>query len=369
MPKSLDRVDVKILEGLARLGPRNMTALAKELCIPRGTVLSRIDHMSTSFYLRLLTTIYHTNLGMKKAFVFAKAKPGAEELLFNCLKANDFYIYLSRCYGMFEGCIGIYVIPVEHTSEFEDFLEEVQKLGVTQSIDLHWSTCFHTINLTSNWFDGNTKTWVFPWKNWVEEIYSADTEIPYTLKDPSNFPLKADETDLFIVKELEKDATVSLASIAKKIGTSLQNVRYHFEKHVMTNGLVETYQMAIIPYDAAISDLLYFIFKFDDNEKMAKFAKSLLNKPFVPILGKILGESSLIAQVCLPRQEFRNFIDVLSNLARAKFLLDYEYVFQDIRQGKWSRQTIPFEFFKNGSWIYDHSKQQEAIHKLVPNRT
>lgn len=365
MSKSLDDLDVRILEGLAQVGPRNISALAKELGIPRGTVISRINRMSSSFYLRLLTTIYHTNLGMKKAVVFAKAKPGTEELLFNCLKANGFYIYLSRCYGMFEGCISIYVIPIEHTNEFEDFLEEVQKLGVAESIDLQWSTCFHTINLTSNWYDENTKTWVFHWKNWIEEIYSADTELPYTLKDPLEFPLKADETDVFVVKELEKDATVSLASIAKKIGTSLQNVRYHFEKHVIPNGLVETYQMAIVPYDAAISDLLYFKFKFDDIEKMAKFAKSLLNKPFVPILGKILGESSLIAQVCLPREEFRNFIDALSNLAGAKFLLDYEYVFQDIRRGKWSRQTIPFEFFKNGSWIYDSSKHQEAVRKLV----
>jgi len=365
MPKSLDNLDVRILEGLAEHGPRNIAELAKELHIPRGTVISRIDHMSSSFYLRLLTTIYHTNLGMKKAVVFAKATPGHEELLFNCLKANKFYIYLSRCYGMFEGCICIYVIPVEHTNEFENFLEEVQKLGVTQKIDLRWSTCFHTINLTSNWFDGNTKTWGFQWKTWVEEIFSANNELPYTLKDPPNFPLKADETDLFILKELEKDATVSLASIAKKFGTSLQNVRYHFEKHVITNGLVETYQIAILPYGTANSDLLWFIFKFGDPEKMAKFAKSLLDKPFVPILGKILGDSSLVAQICLPRQEFRNFIDALSNLARAEFLLDYEYVFQDLRQGRWSRETIPYEFFKNGSWVYEHSKHLDALHKLL----
>ena len=368
MPKSLDSVDVKILEGLAQHGPRNIAALAEELHIPRGTVISRINHMSSSFYLRLVTTIYHTNLGMKKAVVFAKATPGHEELLFNCLKANKFYIYLSRCYGMFEGCVGIYIIPVEHTDDFEDFLKEVQKLGVTQKIDLHWSTCFHTINRTSNWFDNNAKTWVFHWKNWVEEVFSADSDLPYTLRDPPNFPMKADETDLFIVKELEKDATVSLASIAKKLGTSLQNVRYHFEKHVITNGLIETYQMAILPHDLATSDLLYFILKFNDSAKMAKFAKSLLNKPFVPILGKILGESSLVAQIYLPRQEFRNFIDALSNLARAEFLLDYEYVFQDIRQGKWSRETIPFELFKNGSWIYEHSKHLEALHKLVSSR-
>ena len=112
MPKHFDNLDVRILEGLAEYGPRNITKVAQELDVPRGTVISRIERMSSSFCLRLLTTIYHTNLGMKKAVVFAKATPGQEDVLFNCLKVNKFYIYLSRCFGMFEGCIGIYVIKV-----------------------------------------------------------------------------------------------------------------------------------------------------------------------------------------------------------------------------------------------------------------
>jgi DNA-binding Lrp family transcriptional regulator len=320
MPEQFDTVDVRILEGLAEYGPRNITKVAKELSIPRGTVISRIKHMSSSFYLRLLTTIYHTNLGMKKAVVFAKATPGREDVLLNCLKVNRFYIYLSRCFGRFEGCVGIYVIPVEHTVQFEDFLAEVEKLGITRDIELFWSTCFHTVNLTRNWFDDDKETWVFPWEEWLDEVSSSESELPYTLKDPASFPLKADKTDLFIVKELEKNATVSLAVIARKFGTTLQNIRYHYETHVVKHGLIETFQMAILPFDKATSDMFFFIFKFGDSEKMGKFARSLLDKPFVFILGKILNENSLVSQICLPRHEFRNFIDALSKLARVNLL-------------------------------------------------
>jgi len=365
MLEQLDNLDVRILEGLAEHGPRNITKLAKELDIPRGTVISRIKRMSSSFYLRLVTTIYHTNLGMKKAVVFAKATPGQEDVLFNCLKVNKFYIYLSRCFGMFEGCIGVYVIPVEHTAEFEDFLEEVERRGVTQDIELFWSTCFHTVNRTRNWFDYDKRTWVFPWDEWLDEISSSGSELPYTLKDPESFVLKADETDLFIVKELEKDATVSLASIARKFNTTLQNVRYHYERHVVGHGLIETFQMAIMHFDKTTSDMLFFIFKFDDREKMGKFARSFLDKPFVLILGKILNENSLVSQVYLPRHELRDFIDALSKLVRANFLKDYEYVFQDLRPGKWSRETVPFELFKNGSWMYEHSQHVKALHDIT----
>ncbi len=365
MPKNLDVLDVRILEGLAEYGPRNMVKLAEELNIPRGTMLSRIERMSSSFYLRLVTTIYHTNLGMKKAVVLIKATPGREELLFDCLKANHFYIYLSRVYGMFEGCIAIYVIPVEHTTEFQEFIGEIDRLGVGQRTELHWSTCFHTVNRTSNWFDDHAGRWVFNWQSWVKEISLAQCELPYTLRDPPSFPLKADGTDLFIVKELEKKATVGLASIARKLGTSLQNVRYHYQKHVTQNGLIETYQIAMLPFDRTIADMAFFIFKFSDMDKMTKFATTLLNKPFVIILGKILKQSSLVCQVYLPREELRNFVDALSNLARQNLLQSYEYVLQDLRQGKWSRETVPYEFFEKGAWNYEHAKHIETLQHIV----
>lgn len=369
MLEELDKIDVRILEGLAEYGPRNMSRVAKEIGIPRGTVLSRINRMSSSFYLRLLTTIYHTNLGMKKAVIFAKATPGQEDVLFNCLKVNKFYIYLSRCFGMFEGCVGIYVIPVEHTDEFEDFVLELKRLGITRDVELFWSTCFHTVNRTRKWFDDDKENWVFPWEKWLKEISSSESELPYTLKDPASFPLKADETDVFIVKELEKDATVSLVSIARKLGTTLQNVRYHYETHVVKHGLIETFQMAMFPFDRATSDTVFFIFKFDDNEKMGKFARSLLDKPFVFILGKILKENALVSQVYLPRHELRNFIDALSKLARDNFLESYDYVVQDLRPGKWSRETIPFELFKNGNWTYEHSQHLVTLRALALTET
>jgi len=369
MRNKLDLIDISIIEGLAKYGPRNMRKLAEELSIPRGTVLSRIKRMSSSFYLRLLTNVYHTNLGMRKAVVFTRATLGFEELLFNCMKTNKFYIYLSRCFGMFEGCIGIYVIPEEHTTEFECFLLELRKLGIAQEIKLLWSTCFHTVNLARKWFDRSSETWIFPWDEWLEEISSKESELPYTLVDPESFPLKADETDLFIVKELEKNATVSLAAIARKLGTTLQNLRYHYEKHVIKYGLIEDFQIAILPFERTTSDMLFFIFRFDSKKKMAKFAQSLLNKSFVIIVGKVLGENAIVSQVYLPRLEFRKFIDALSKLVRVGIVQSYDYVFQDLRSGKWSRETIPFEFFKNGSWIYDHSEHIKSLHDLAANPT
>ena len=365
MRNKLDLLDVKIIEGLAKYGPRNVAKAARKLNISRGTMLSRIKRMSSLFYLRLFTNIYHTNLGLKKAVVFAKATPGYEELLFNCLKVNKFYIYLTRCYGTFEGCLGIYVIPKDCTIKFEQFIEEIKNLGVTNGIQVFWSTCFHTVNRTSNWFDRISEAWIFPGDRWIEEILAEETKLPYTLLDPKDFPIKADEIDLFIMKELEKDATINLTVIAKKLGTTLQNVHYHYKWHVIKHGLVEDFQIGILPFDRTISDMFFFAFKFDSGDKMAKFARSLLDKPFVFIVGKVLGENAIVAQLYLPRPEFRNLVDNLSKLVKTGFLQTYFYVIQDLRPGKWSRETIPYEFFKDGSWIYGHNKHMKDLHNLI----
>lgn len=365
MRNKLDLLDVDILEGLGKYGPRNMTEVAKKLNVPRGTLLSRIKRMSSSFYLRLIANVYHTNLGLKKAVVFARATLGYEELLFNCMKVNKFYIYLNRCYGMSEGCLGIYVIPKDHTTEFEQFIHQIKKLGVALEIQVFWSTCFHTVNRTSNWFDCLSEMWTFPWDEWIEEISAEETKLPYTLLDPKDFPVKADEIDLFIIKELEKDATITLTAIAKKLRKTLQRVHYHYKSHVIKHGLLEAFQIFIFPFDRTSSDMFFFIFKFDSGEKMAKFARSLLDKPFVYIVGKVLGKNAIIAQLYLPRLEFRNFIGNLSKLARAGFLQSYNYIIQDLGTGKWSRETIPYEFFKNGSWIYDHDQHVKSLRVLV----
>jgi len=361
----LDLLDVRIIEGLGEYGPRNISKVAKNLRIARGTMLSRIKRMSSLFYLRMHVNVYHTNLGLKKVVVFAKATLGDEELLFNCMKVNQFYIYLTRCYGMFEGCLGIYVIPKDQYAKFQKFIQEIKKLGVAQNVELYWSTCFHTVNRTTNWFDAMSERWVFPWDKWIEEIPAEEQDLPYTLVDPDDFPIKADETDLFILKELEINAMIDLKDIAKKLGTSLQNVHYHYKMHILKKGMIETFQIGILPFDRSLSDLFFFVFKFDNHEKLAKFALSLLDKPFVGIVGKILGENALISQVYLPRPEFRNFVESLSKLARAGYLQSYDYVIQDLNPRKWSRQTIPYEFFKNESWLYDHDKHIQNLKELV----
>jgi len=366
MKKRFDLLDVKILEGLGIHGPRNITSLARKLGVPAETVRKRIKRIHSTSFFRTHVNIYHTNLGLKKALVFAEAIPGYEDLLFESLKINDFWIYLSRCYGMNEGCVGIYTIPRDNCTNFKQFLSEIERLEVTRRIDLYWSTCFQSVNLKCNWFDSASESWNFLWDKWIEEIPTRTTRLRYTLVDPLDFIVKGDKIDVLILKELEKDATVPFTKLAKILGISPQLIRYHFYEHLKKRGLIEDFQIVVFPFDRAISDMFYFIFKFGNGEKLARFAVSLMDKPFVYTLGKILEDNALMANLYIPKAEFRNFIDVLSRLIKAGLLQSYFYVIQDLN--KTLRQTISYEYFGDGSWIYEHEKHIKSLQDLVKHR-
>ncbi len=102
---------------------------------------------------------------------------------------------------------------------------------------------------------------------------------------------------------------------------------------------------------------------FDNLENMAKFAQSLLDKPFALSLGKIFGEPSLFAYIYLPLAEFRRFVDSLGELVRTGFLRRYDYAFQDMDMTQ--RYSIPYRNFKNKSWLYDQEKYLNKVHDLI----
>jgi hypothetical protein len=279
------------------------------------------------------------------------------------LDSHGYSIYLSRSFGAYEGCTAIFAVPIERCPDFEQFLDYLQERGIAESIQYHWSTCFQTVNMKCDWYDPESDGWKFYWEDWIQEVMSQGTELPFTLKDPPEYPMKGDETDIFILKELEIDAMISLKDIATKLSTSVPLVKYHFDKHIVGKCLLENFQIVHYPFDTEKSNGFYFTFTFDNLDKMAKFARSLLDKPFALSLGKIFGKSALFAYIYLPLTELRRFVDSLGKLVRTKFLHKYEYVFQDMEMTK--RYTIPYKSFSNKSWLYEHEKYIERVNKLI----
>ena len=319
--------------------------------------------MPSRVFFKYRTNVYCTDLGLKKAVVIADSAPGKESLLFDCLMANDFWIYVTRCYGKNEGCLGYYTIPSNHSEDFQRFVACLKDMGVARNVETYWSTCCQGVSRKTNWFDEQSKQWVLPWDKWIDEIPVKETQLPRTLMDPKDYPVKGDGIDVFILKELEKNPTISLINLAKTMGMSQQLVEYHYRKHILDRNLIESFEVRTRHFDMSVSDMFVFTFWFDKPEKCARFANSLLDKPFVGGVGKILGEKALIVDIYLPRQEFRRFVDVLSKAIQRGLLLSFNHLVLDLRGEK--TQTISYENFKDRKWRYDHQKHIRNLRNLL----
>lgn len=363
MLKKLELRDLKTVEALEVEGPRNITKVARKLGIPAETLRKRVRRMTSRYSWRFHLNIYHANLGLKKAVVFAQAIPGKENLLFDSMKAHDYWLYVNRSYGMNEGCMALYTIPSNHTDNFETFVKHLEEIGVAAKTQIFWSTCFHYVHLTSSWFNKASKTWNLPLEEWAKQIPKQGTKLPITLRDPEDFPIKGDRTDILILKEMEKNPLVRMTNLAKKIGISQQLAAYHYLRHIQEQGLIESFEISFSYFDKASSDDFMFVLEFDSHEKLAKFASSLLDKPFARGLGKVLGKNTLLAHLYLPKIEFRKFVDILSGFIRSGLLKTYSYVIVDPTASK--RQTISYEYFEKGKWLYEHEKMIKNLEKTV----
>jgi len=365
MRKFLTALDVKILQELCEVGPRNLSKVARAAGMSRKTLEFRIKRMrsNSQFFLRIHTNIYHTNLGLKKAVVVMEATPGMEQLLFDCLTVNGFWLYVCRSYGMGEGCTAIYALPVEHCKEFEEFIHEIKRLGLADNVQIYWSTCFQGGRITADWFDCNEKKWIFHWNDWIREVQTQTTDLPYTLIEPKSYCNYADETDIKMLEKLEADATRSVSEVAKILRISRQLAQYHYKEHLIGKNFIEGYQIAVMRYGDTPFVMVLFIISFHDYETLAKFARSLLDKSFVITTGKIFGENAILTEVFLPTSEFRNFIDALSTLAKMRLVRSYKYAIQDLRIRR--RQTIWPPLFKGKSWTYDHKNHMETLQQKV----
>ncbi len=361
--KKIDDTDVKILEGLSLLGPRNLVLIAKHLDMPTTTVRYRVRRMLDESLLFLHLNPFHTYMGLKKVVIFVEANPGYEDVLLECMKIHDFWLFLCRIYGPYEGCGGIWAVPKGRDEDFKDFLQNLLNVGVAKSIEVNWTTCHEGIPVKSRWYSVEERTWTFDWGEWVKEVEAIEGELPFTMIDPDDWPIRVDYEDLLIIKELEIDGKKTLTDISRKLGIPFEKVKYHFREHVSKRGLIEGYQVEVARFPYLFSEYLFFKFEFDSYDKMRKFALSLLDKPFPCFLGKVIGENAFITQIYLPKWEFRRFIENLSTLIKRGFLKRYHYVIQDAYQ-VW-RETIPYQHFKKGKWHYDAEGYQEKINIVL----
>ena len=69
-----------------------------------------------------------------KAVIIAESKPGQMKKLQRIIDNLDYWTYMVRCYGKYEGYYTILAFPAEYEKELQEYLDEATQL---EAFSLH----------------------------------------------------------------------------------------------------------------------------------------------------------------------------------------------------------------------------------------
>lgn len=362
--KSVDEKNAKIVEGLSVYGPRNISLLAKSIGLPNSTVAFRLKKLiDQNKDLEINARLDVSKLGLKKAVVMVETSPEKWGLSWNVLRNLDYLTYLVRCYGKFYGCYAIYAFPAEHASEFEDYFEKAIELEAFSKYLLFWTGQIREVPPNFHWFNFRNREWVFRWQQWIEEVLNASERLSTYLKEPKNYRIMADEIDIRILSELEKDGRIALNKLAKIVGITRHNAIYRYHKHILAQNLIPYYSLAMFPYPYETSDMCAFVIEFEDKKALAKFTNTLNDKPFILSYAKIIGQNSIVVHTYTPKEEFPNFLGSLSQLVKENLITRFFH--GTLILVPFVDERTPYKRFKNGTWEYNHEQTLKRLENIA----
>jgi DNA-binding Lrp family transcriptional regulator len=362
--KVIDPLNAKIIEQLGNCGPKNISALAKSIGIPSTTVAFRVKKMMQEGYLKVRAKLNSPKLGLMKAVLFADTKHGLENKLLKAIETIGYWTYMAPCYGKFNGYYGIFSFPALYKVKLEEILRETRQMGILSDYVFHWTTNVYEVPPNFHWFSFDKRAWSFKWDEWVKEVQKASSSLSPHLKEPNLYAAMVDKTDLLMLKEMEKDGTIGFTELADVVKITPQGVRHRYLHHVIKRGLITEYEVAVFPYPLQSSDLGSISLDFPDQEALSKFVNTLHTKPFMLSYAKVIGQDSLVAHFYTPKTEFTHFMGSLDRLVQLGFLKDFIYVMLDVASFK--RQTVSYEFFSEGEWMFDYEEKMRKISEILP---
>lgn len=357
----LDDENIKILQTMKEYGPRNLRQVAEKSGISYSTVYGRVSKLQN---LSAVGTWIHPNyrkIGLARAMVLAKLRPGKESLAKDALKIPGYWLKIFQCTGEPNGYYTLHGIPSDEKHDFHQYLEHLVALEILQDFQIAWLGESFSPLPNFDYYDLKERSWRFEWKDWLNSIKSGktpDAKGPRPSKD-SGF----DKKDLIILKEMAKDARVTLADLSKILKMTLPAAKYRYDR-LIEEGYVADFVISVLPFIPESSDLcdVRLDFKSDD---MQRNAVEILSKtPFSVTITPFEGRPSLAVRTYLPRSQMSNLRGLLASLAKDGILSGYSYLTLD--QSTQENQTFAFKYYSDElGWQYDNKEYSQRAEELA----
>jgi DNA-binding Lrp family transcriptional regulator len=358
---ALDETNIRIIRLMHEIGPRNLLEVARAAGLPPTSVYDRARKLEEQFGILSVANLDHGKLGLRKCITLVESNPGLEDFVTEALAIPNYWKTITRCEGGFTH-YALHAVPDGRDQEFEKYLAATQERGLVRKHETVWVSDYQYAFPNFKLYDPADFTWTFEWDKWIDSIKNKDR--PKEIHDPSHYSVEVDKTDLLILTELEMNARSRFSEISKIIGTSLQAVKYRYDKRILPKGFIKDFVINLWPHPPELSEMYEVLVSFEDEEGMNSFFGA--SEEMFPIFRtvKALGQNKLGIRTYSPRNETGQLFGMLSKLARSGLVSDYSAV--RIRPETQARQTISAELFENKmGWKYELSRHLATLDAII----
>lgn len=360
----LDEENIKIFQTMKAYGPRNLRKVAEKSGISYSTVYGRVAKLQN---LSAVSTWIHPNyrkLGLAKAMVLIKPHPGRESLAKDAMMITGYWLKIFPCNGEPNGYYTQHAVPIDKKYDFHQYLERLVTLGLVQDFQISWLGESFSPLPNFDYYNLKERSWRFEWKDWLNSIKSGkalDAKGPRPAKD-SGF----DKKDLIILKEMAKDARVTLADLSKILKMTLPAAKYRYDR-LLEEGYVADFVVSVLPFIPESSDLCDLRLDFKSDEIQRNASEVLSKTPFTLTITPFEGRPSLALRTYLPRLQMSNLRGLLASLAREGILSGYSYVTLD--QSTQENQTFAYKYYTDETgWQYENKEFLQRAEELAAGR-
>lgn len=362
--KQLDATNIKILSAMWKLGPRNLLEVSRQTGIPFTSVYHRVAKIESKSNRVAVLIPEHSKLGLVRTVLLVHASPGSEGKVTDALKLPNLWRSVNRCEGTFTH-LSVQHIPVRLMKQFRTYLRQLAELGLITEYKLIPTGQYIPNFPDFKFYNSVSNQWTFDWRGWFAALKNKPSK---TIEDPASYAILADKKDLFIVKELEKNARISFADLAPLLGMSLQGVKYHYDKRLVPTEIVKYFGFDVWPYPEEVSAYHEILLKFTSDQAMNSFFTLVDELFFVLGVSKLLHENALMVRTYMLQNQVSNLFAFISQMAREGFLESYSSVRHDFVARE--SQTISYELFDDEKgWTFDLENCLSELSKLAKPAT
>jgi len=363
----IDEQNLKIIEALYRLGPRNLMKLSRATGIPKSTLYNRIKKIrKTGVSVEPLINV--SKMGLKRLFVKLVVNSGKLSIVYNIVNNVPWRRKVVVSHEPYDIVFVKFYIPADNNDILKKFLRRLWTMRLIRDYRVYEThEEFYGLILSSKYVDAENKVVRLPWREWFDSIVFSDAwkhhVLPLNILEEPQYEIKVDVHDVRILEELEVNAFKDYVELGETLNLSPTTVKHHYVKHLVGYGVLLGYVPRVAIFHPEMTKYLYGIIDFYDEKSMLNFINTLWNSPVMPRFARVLGDYKIVATFEIPKSEEVKFLAFMEGLVKENIV--YDYVFYPIIIKTLSSWTIPVEMFTEHGWLSGWDIIVKAIRKAL----